>query len=491
MQFDRIAIDKIYKRRDRYDIPDWQRSKVWSLDKQRKLIDSILRGWQLPKFYFQKTGTNTVDVVDGQQRLAAIWGFCDGEIELSKASAEKFGAKRYEELPDDVADRFDDYDLHFDLIIEATDEEIKEFFQRLQEGLPLTSSEKLNSIHSNLRDFCANLADHAFFPNSTTIANRRHAYFDVCAKVMAIEIEGLSTGVRLADVSAIFKSQEKFSAESAVALRVLAALDALVEAFPAKSIALRQRSMVQSVVTLTCRLFEADMTADQMPVVRAFIEDFSQELLKQVELGQAATDSDYLAFQRTVNANVRSGAKQRHAILLRKLLARKPDLFSDILHSEQLTGSIAADIEQHSHSIRSLIKSVNDAYAATQGGDLFKATNKTATALASIGRSLKSAEDYKDWVDDLYFVFRESVGQRLTSVPQAFADVNNLRTQLQHDVDHGKGVAAKKKKLAATFAKYAGGVTPGSLPPGKFPLLQANLLGALASDLRSLQKTLT
>ena len=26
---ERRAIDKIYKRRDRYDIPDWQREKVW------------------------------------------------------------------------------------------------------------------------------------------------------------------------------------------------------------------------------------------------------------------------------------------------------------------------------------------------------------------------------------------------------------------------------------------------------------------------------
>jgi len=38
-------------------------------------------------------------------------------------------------------------------------------------------------------------------------------------------------------------------------------------------------------------------------------------LSRQVELGHEATDSDYLTFQRTVNANVKSGAKTRQQIL--------------------------------------------------------------------------------------------------------------------------------------------------------------------------------
>lgn len=52
MTSDKRAIDKIYKRRDRYEIPDWQRQKVWGRARQQALIDSILRGWKLPKFYF-------------------------------------------------------------------------------------------------------------------------------------------------------------------------------------------------------------------------------------------------------------------------------------------------------------------------------------------------------------------------------------------------------------------------------------------------------
>ncbi|HTS89301.1 MAG TPA: DUF262 domain-containing protein, partial [Gemmatimonadales bacterium] len=48
------AIDKVFKRRDRIEMPDFQREEVWPLEKKRRLLDSILRGWHLPKFYFRK-----------------------------------------------------------------------------------------------------------------------------------------------------------------------------------------------------------------------------------------------------------------------------------------------------------------------------------------------------------------------------------------------------------------------------------------------------
>lgn len=94
MRSDRIALDKIYKRRDRYEIPDWQREAVWSQDKSALLIDSILRGWKLPKFYLIQTSEkpDLYEVVDGQQRLGAIWSFFDGDVVLGTKEAELHGA---------------------------------------------------------------------------------------------------------------------------------------------------------------------------------------------------------------------------------------------------------------------------------------------------------------------------------------------------------------------------------------------------------------
>lgn len=487
-----IALDKIYKRRDRYEIPDWQRDQVWSVEKQRGLIDSILRGWKLPKFYVLETGKapDTFDVVDGQQRLTAIWGFLDGDVELDATRSEEFGGETYSNLPDSRSDAFDDYEIEFDVISDtATDADVKEFFQRLQAGLPLTSSEKLNSIHSKLRDYSAKLAKHVFFSDSTAVANRRHGYFDICSKVLTLEIEGVDSGLRFDEVSEVFKSNASFSASSAVAKRVKSALDILHTTFPTKSASLRQRSMVQSVVTLVCHLLKAGMVDTDAVILRTFIDEFSAELQRQVELGPSATDPDYITFQRTVNANVKSGARQRHEILLRKLFARHPNLYSQMSKSRELEGGVAEDITRHAKTVRRLITTINDSYAANHGSDLFKATNKTVDALTDLDREISSADDYQKWVDGLYFIFRESVGQRLDSNwPNSFSDVNDLRTALQHDVDHGKGSSAKRKKLSSTFEKYSGSSTPEALAPELFPLTQSNILGGLAADLQILAK---
>jgi hypothetical protein len=186
------ALDKIYKRRDRYEIPEWQRDDVWDTEKKQGLIDSILRGWKLPKFYLLKVDDDPeeFEVVDGQQRLSAIFEFFDNTLSLSAESTKRFKASSYKDLPSANSDAFDDFEIEYDEITDAEEPELKEFFQRLQRGLPLTSSEKLNAVHSQLRDYCRSLSRHRFFGKKVAFADKRYAHFDVAAKVAAIEIEG-------------------------------------------------------------------------------------------------------------------------------------------------------------------------------------------------------------------------------------------------------------------------------------------------------------
>jgi uncharacterized protein with ParB-like and HNH nuclease domain len=205
MTSDKRAIDKIYKRRNRYEIPDWQRQPVWGRARQQELIDSILRGWKLPKFYFLKTSSDEeqqYEVVDGQQRLNSIFEFFDNKLPLSDETAAEFGGRYYRDLPSKVSDAFDDYDIQFDQLEEAADEDVKLFFQRLQNGLPLTSSEKLNSIDSKLRNFVKEMTGHAFL-QSIPVSDRRYGYFDILSKVAAIELEGIDAGLRYDELKAV------------------------------------------------------------------------------------------------------------------------------------------------------------------------------------------------------------------------------------------------------------------------------------------------
>jgi hypothetical protein len=488
MTAQRRALDKIYKRRDRYEIPEWQRGEVWDDTNKQQLIDSILRGWRLPKFYFVKNG-DLFEVVDGQQRLTAIYEFFANELPLADEAVAKFGGPYYKDLKSNYSDAFDDFEIDYDEITDANEQDLKLFFQRLQEGWPLTSSEKLNSVHSKLRDYCVALAKHPFFKQSVTVANSRLAHFDIMSKVAIIEIEGIGTGLRYDDIRPVFDSQVNFSATSAVGKRIKAALDLLVTAFPTPDPVLKNRSVVQSMVTLTCRLVDTGNSKGLQKKVAAFARAFMAELRNQIELGQGATDFDYIRFQKSINANVKAAARTRQEILLRKAFLHDPELANAFDPSALVESGLNGRIGELGEQIAALINKLNSAYSALHGKDLFKATNKTVAAYGVLRKPVQDYATYKSLVESLYFIFRESIGQRLDGVlPASFVDVNTLRTDLQHDVDHGDKakVKTKKKKIGETFIKYSGEASPEVLDAGRFVLVQANLLSALELDLANL-----
>src|SRR5690349_18841670 len=70
--------------------PQYQRSHegVWNLSKKQLLMDTILRGYDIPKFYWRRIEDPVFrhEVVDGQQRLRAIWEFFDGKFTLGENS---------------------------------------------------------------------------------------------------------------------------------------------------------------------------------------------------------------------------------------------------------------------------------------------------------------------------------------------------------------------------------------------------------------------
>jgi len=156
----------IARDRERYIIPDWQRTEVWNLSRKQLLLDSILRGIKLPKLYFARIGqSENFDVVDGQQRLSVIRDFMLDQIPLADITTEDFkltGAY-CRDLTPEVQGIFHQFILEIDQIHDSTPQELREFFLRLQEGKPLVAQEKLNAVHSNLRDFTLELTQHEFF----------------------------------------------------------------------------------------------------------------------------------------------------------------------------------------------------------------------------------------------------------------------------------------------------------------------------------------
>jgi hypothetical protein len=482
------ALDKIYKRRDRYEIPDWQREKVWPKAKKQLLIDSILQGWKLPKFYFFRTSSDPeeFEVVDGQQRLMTVFEFFDNKLTVTLKGSRGL---TYSELSSHLSDAFDDFEIEYDEISDASDSELKQFFQRLQNGLPLSSSEKLNSVHSSLRNYCRELSRHNFFVNKVNFANKRYAHFDVASKFATIEVEGIETGLRFDDIKEVFETQTAFSTQSAVGKRLKQTLSYLDRAFAEKAPELRNRTFVQSIASLASAILRSGNSAGTEKQFRLFIAEFAKELSRQVEMGLNATDVDYIQFQRSVNANVRGAAKMRHTILLRKLLQFDPTFLESLESSAVAASGLTNETKRLADSIGALVESVNDHFSAATGKDLIKPTNKTLSAIRSLSKPIRSYSEYNEFMSSLYFVFWEGIGDRLKNkIPTSFSDVNTLRTDLQHDLDHGKQskAAAKRKRSSITFKKYAGVATPKTAAPENFPVLQVGLLNQIEKDLRSL-----
>ena len=308
-------------------------------------------------------------------------------------------------------------------------------------------------------------------------------------KVSAIELDGIDTGLRFDDLRDLFKQHATFSGTSAAAKRLKEALDYLDRAFPSKSARLKNRTVVQSLMTLACRVIATGRAKGHEKRLAQFADTFMTELSRQVQLGAAATDPDYLRFQRSVNANVRAAARVRQEILLRKLFTLQPELADAFDSGSVLESGITGRVGELGESIRELVERANEIHSALDGTDFFKATSKTAQALVRIGKPVKSLAEYKRFIDDLYFLFREGPGERLKDKwPTSFADINTLRTELRHDVDHGASgkVRRKRRKAGSTFMRLSGAVSPQGADPARFPLTQVNLLSAIDNDLRTL-----
>jgi len=282
-----ITIQDILKNRDRFKIPEWQRDKVWDTSRQQLLIDTILRNWKLPKFYFAINSEDPEDliVVDGQQRLSTILDFVDGQFSLSRATDHywvEFSRPFYEHLPSALLQKFAAFQIEYDEITKMEPGELQEYFLRLQHGVPLSATEKMNAIQSEFSSYCKQITQHPFFQTSVSFPNTRKQFFKVATLITAIEVAGLAVDLSAPKLKRFLEHSDGFSRSGDEALRINGALDFLAKAFPETSLLLEQQPFVQSLVTLAARLVETGkspgLEAEFANFVEKFMEQYTQAL---------------------------------------------------------------------------------------------------------------------------------------------------------------------------------------------------------------------
>jgi len=191
--------------------PQYQRGPVWSLKQDQLLIDSIIRGFDIPKIYLRKTtGSFEYEICDGQQRLNAIWRFIDSEYRLGALKSPYIRAsnKTYEELDESFRDRINSYILVASVAHQTSNDQIRELFRRLQQGTRLAPPEIRNSLPSCLGDIIRSMAlTHPFFKHSRYGTNRFQAD-DLIAHAFCLAIRSRTARLKAPDIYSLY---EEFS----------------------------------------------------------------------------------------------------------------------------------------------------------------------------------------------------------------------------------------------------------------------------------------
>lgn len=312
--------------------PPYQRGTVWSKSKKQLLMDTVLRNMDIPKLYLRTVNNPPYkfEVVDGQQRLRAIWEFCQGEYPLSPDCPPVHGHdvadKKFDELPNDLVDDFQAYELSFVILEETTEEEVEEMFTRLNNGETLTAAEKRNAIPGNMKEFVKELTVHPFFQN-VAFKNTRYAFDQVCAQMTLLELTGEPCDTKARDLEKMYKERVKFDKNGSVAKKIKRVLNFLDNAFPEKSPELRKQNAV-SLYLLASELMAKYAIGGKEAIMRDWFIQFENKRRVEQDKDEDERDHDLIRYQEKMMQAVDSkeSIEFRHKILMTSFLSFCPEL---------------------------------------------------------------------------------------------------------------------------------------------------------------------
>ncbi len=344
-----LPIASVYGMRERVDTnPDYQRPAVWTRSQKQLLIDTILRNYDIPKLYWRKVGSSPdrYEVVDGQQRLRAIWEYRDGKFALPKdgdpVNGFQVASKRYEELPDDLRVVFDIYPLDVIVLTDAGDEdEVREMFLRLQNGTTLKAQEKRNAMPGRMRDFVKDVAQHPFLANCG-FTDTRYLFDHICAQVTLTEINGGPCNVKNGNLNAMYRGHADFDVNSVKAKKVRRVLDYLLRMFPEKTPEL-ERFNVISLYIVVSQLLEIYVVQDRHAEIARWFLGFEQYRREQAKLSEEEADPEMIVYHEKISHSTDAvdSIERRHEILVRRLFEAVPDIeqkdpVRDFSHEQRL-----------------------------------------------------------------------------------------------------------------------------------------------------------
>ncbi len=204
--------------------PEFQRGEVWSKVKKQRLVDSILRDWHVPPIHvIENSRSRKQEVLDGQQRLAAIRDFVegvfpvDGSVEPLEPSIQSLHGQYYWQLAEEWRRRFDQFTIRVFRIVDYQSSEPAELFFRLNQPASLTGAEQRNAffgpVREQIRALVTSLEGERLNKTVLGFSNSRMAYDDVLARTaLAIERRTIAEKITSGDLAELYRTDQPLSA---------------------------------------------------------------------------------------------------------------------------------------------------------------------------------------------------------------------------------------------------------------------------------------
>ncbi len=338
--------------------PEYQRGLRWTSMQKCMFIDSIMRGYSIPAFYLHKieraAGTlksESFDIVDGQQRIDAIYGYSEGEFALVdpadesgfrfpnfvKDTACPWGGKRFGELSEDMREKLLSQEVVVYDISTENKNAIRDLFIRLQGGTPLTPQDKRDSWPGNFTEFVLSVGGKGgvpkwpgdpLFKRIRSMANesrRRQLVAQAFMLLWNVRTRAKFCDIKSANIDAFYHAQVGFDRESDEArafLRVCKELHTAIEDKPT----IPGHYIIHSVL-LVDSLVQDYVSGTWEDNLARSLHEFETRRRKAADAAKKSNRSEYAEYYEeygrwtSTQSDTASTIRRRHAFFAEKMLS--------------------------------------------------------------------------------------------------------------------------------------------------------------------------
>lgn len=309
------TISYLIRHENKFDVDrNYQRHRVWPRRIQQYLIDTILKGLDIGRLWVQAIG-DKYHIIDGQQRLNAIWRFAKGEYPLREEYSGVLGEKKYEKLPSDVRDEFDEYNVKVVYLLDMSDEEIRDIYRRINSGVPLNTAEYLNALPGTIVPTMRQLGSHDYFQRVCQLSKRRYRAYHIAAQIMLLQHQGI-TDTSPKYLLEFFEKERGLDVKSATYRKTVNVLDRLVEVFRKTTPELGKPGWAITMYLLGGYLYSNYVMAGREDQLKDFFLSFYQDVQSYAQMHQEELTEFYVAISR--GTTKKENIQRRHDIIFKR-----------------------------------------------------------------------------------------------------------------------------------------------------------------------------